>query len=81
MDLPGIHDTDPRSSKEILLDLGATIHKPSVLEAAEQLLEVIDKQHEKPYPLKYSIPYGAVNALRLAVDAEKNVLPNKTTEA
>ena len=75
-------------AKEILLSLGATIHKGSVMEAAEQLLEAVEKQHDKPPPLKYSTPYGAVNALRLAVDAAKQAVSSvdlsipqhKTTE-
>lgn len=40
-----------------------------MLRAAIDLLAAVDERHEQPFPLKYSIPYGAVNALREAIEA------------
>lgn len=47
---------------------GARTYGP-LLRAAIDLLAAVDAQNDKPVPLKYSIPYGAVNALRDAIES------------
>lgn len=38
-----------------------------LLKAAINLIAAVETQHDKPSPLKYTIPYGAVNDLRAAI--------------
>lgn len=45
-----------------------------LLAAASELLRAVDAAHDKEPPLKYTIPYGAVNVLRKAV-AEVEAAP------
>lgn len=40
-----------------------------IRDAAQALIDAIDARHDQPAPLKYTVPYGAVNALRAALSA------------
>lgn len=41
----------------------------AIRDAAQALLDAVDARHDQPAPLKYTVPYGAVNALRAALAA------------
>lgn len=50
-----------------------------LLAAARNLIKAVEDQHQRPPPLKYSIPYGAVNTLRSSVEAFDKVTPEPKT--
>jgi hypothetical protein len=52
-----------------------------VLKAAIELLCAVDAQHEKEPPLKYTIPYGAVNNLRSALVPMSDLKPDDSADA
>lgn len=61
--------SQPAKSDDELLKLRAQVE--TLKKAAVELLYAVDTRHENVPPLKYTIPYAGVNALRAAIAATK----------
>lgn len=62
-------DAETREQATIRLQM----YYERVLKAATDLLVAVDERHDtKKWPFKYGVPYGAINALRAAVEDIKD---------